>query len=214
MKIICISDTHNLQDALNKSMPEGDILIHAGDFTSRGKLAETIEVYGWLANLDYKHIIVIPGNHDFLCQRNDKEARRIMANDKIHYLIDEEIVIDGIKFWGSPWTPFFFDWAFNIEPGKEPEQWEKIPNDVDVLITHGPPYEILDTSSYKNEHCGCKALAYKIKQIKPRFHIFGHVHEGYGVKQIDETTYINASTCNSKYHPVNKPIVFDIEPKV
>ena len=213
LKFTCISDTHNQLDWLN--LAAGDVLIHAGDLTLRGTLPELEQAARQLSKLDYKYKIVIAGNHDFAFQIKPQEARQIFSKvPGLIYLEDNFTEIEGIKIYGSPWQPKFFAWAFNLERGAEiKEKWALIPNDIDILITHGPPHGILD-QTLRADHAGCEELLKAIQtRIKPRYHIFGHIHEGYGQYQDLKTgtVHINASICNRYYAPINKPIVFEMQ---
>jgi hypothetical protein len=126
------------------------------------------------------------------------------------YLQDSGVDIDGIKFWGSPWQPEFYNWAFNLPRGPELARvWAQIPNDTDVLITHGPPYGVLD-EIYHGKRVGCQDLSDALERVKPKVHVFGHIHEGYGVLEQNGTTYVNASLCNQYYQLVHSPIVIDV----
>jgi Icc-related predicted phosphoesterase len=143
----------------------------------------------------YSTILVIPGNHDRCFEHLENECRRLVEEvDRTFLLIDRTIDIDGVKFYGSPWTPWFYGdvWSFNIpeKEGAAKAIWEKIPADTDVVITHGPPYGIRD---YCDRHAGCSVLGSRILEIKPRAHIFGHIHEGAGQSLIDSTLYVNAA---------------------
>ena len=121
------------------------------------------------------------------------------------------MIIDGVKFYGSPWQPWFYDWAFNLERGPEIRaKWDLIPEDTDVLITHGPPYGIGDLT-FQKDHAGCQDLLKAVERLKPRTHIFGHIHERYGINSIDGTTFINASSFNHNYHRFNEPVIFDLK---
>lgn len=129
------------------------------------------------------------------------------------YLRDEETVINGIRFYGSPWSPKFFSWAFNKKRGKELlSVWKKIPSGVDVLITHTPPYGVLDEVP-RSGNVGCQDLLDELSRIQPNVHCFGHIHEGYGRTEVDGTTFVNASICNDHYRPINLPVVVDIFPR-
>lgn len=206
MKIVCISDTHNQHEAFK--IPDGDMLIHAGDFSSSGRLKELTNFNTWLGTLPHKYKIIIAGNHDFLFEREPNLAKSLITN--AIYLEDSGIVLEGLKFWGSPVSPRFFNWAFNRSRGKEIKaHWDLIPSDTDVLITHGPPYNILD-KVYSGEKVGCVDLYNKIKEVMPKVCIFGHIHEGYGSIVENRVTYINASSVNVRYKPVNEPIVIDL----
>jgi Icc-related predicted phosphoesterase len=215
-RLVFVSDTHGyLQDV---KLPEGDILVHAGDLSSVGEITEISKVMYQFEKLlsKYSHIIFIAGNHDKLYERNLDLAKSLIYEKNIHYLQDEELVIDGIKFYGSPWTLEFFDWAFMYdrdESGKE--IWAKIPEDTDVLISHSPPYGKLDKVTpwghYTEEHAGCKHLLERVLEVKPKVHVFGHIHGSHGYIQGISTLYINASSCDENYRAVNKPFVVDID---
>ncbi|MCL7421771.1 MAG: hypothetical protein M8364_12785 [Methylobacter sp.] len=144
-----------------------------------------------------------------LTTRVEPEQSKMLVKNAI-YLEDSGIEIDGVKFWGSPWQPFFCNWAFNLPRGpKLAAVWAKIPEDIDVLITHTPPYGILDKID-DGESVGCEDLSEALKRVKPKIHVFGHIHESYGVLEQDGTIYVNASLNNGYYHLVNAPIVVDL----
>ena len=141
-KIVCLSDTHNCNELIN--VPDGDVLIHAGDATGRGTIDEIIAFNKWFANLPHRHKIFVAGNHDWLFETNNRYARSLL-DSSIYYLQDSSVEVQGLKIYGSPWQPRFFDWAFNLMRGAElAEKWKLAPNELDVLITHGPPFGILD----------------------------------------------------------------------
>lgn len=226
---VCISDTHTKTYGL--SLPPGDVLIHAGDFSFTGLHEEIEDFNKYLAGLKFEYKVVIAGNHDLTFDlenyepnlrerfhsyayknKNKKSFTAKEVKEKLTeciYLEDSSCELFGYKIYGSPWTPTFYDWGFNLSRGKEIlEKWKKIPTDTDILITHGPPYKILDKCA-DGFNAGCEDLLREIKErIKPKFHIFGHIHEGYGVFNEEGTTYINASICTLSYKPNNKPIVF------
>jgi Icc-related predicted phosphoesterase len=220
MRIVVISDTHTKHHGVE--LPEGDVLVHCGDFCSKGRSYEAQDFNIWLGTNSYKfkEIVVIPGNHDLIMEAmylNElDDPKEIFTN--AHLLIDEEIEIDGVKFWGSPWTPTFFDWAFMLEGPERSEKWKLIPDNTDVLITHGPPRGILDEcpdiyDRSRMVNVGCSFLVSEIlNRVNPALHLFGHIHEGYGQKRVGETTFINASTCNRYYDPTNPIKVIDIKP--
>ena len=213
MRFVCISDTHNfLADVI---LPPGDVLLHAGDLTGRGSLSEVERAARDLAALDFKYKIVIAGNHDFAFERDPKNAKRILSQfaPDVTYLQDEAIELNGLKIYGSPWQPWFFDWAFNLERGAEiKKKWDLIPDDTDILMTHGPAYGIRDRTA-GGEHAGCEELLKAVRErVQPRYHVFGHIHEGYGQQTDPEcgTVSINASICTLRYAPINPAIVFDL----
>ena len=206
-RLVLISDTHSLHSEI-PSIPEGDILIHAGDLTSRGKLNELPEVRAFFDSLPHQHKIVICGNHDFCFEHESQAARARLSN--VTYLEDAGTVVDGLKIYGSPWQPWFHDWAFNLPRGEPLRRvWAQIPSDTDILITHGPPAGILDTVE-SGLQVGCEDLLARVTEINPKLHVFGHIHEAYGIKIQGHTTFVNASICDIHYRPINAPIVIDL----
>jgi Icc-related predicted phosphoesterase len=204
-RLVLISDTHTYHDKL--TIPDGDILIHAGDLTRRGALEDVEAFDAFLARLRHPVKIVIAGNHDFCFQERPREARSRIRN--AIYLEDAGIEVAGLKIYGSPWQPWFYDWAFNLPRGKElADKWRLIPSGTDVVVTHGPPLGQHDLT-YAGEQVGCADLALRIKEIRPRLHVFGHIHEGYGMSTVDGITYANACSCDLDYRPVNAPLVVD-----
>lgn len=206
MRIVCISDTHEKHCSLN--IPEGDLIIHAGDLTSRGDINRVITFNAFMRDLPHKHKVVIAGNHDF-CFEKEYSISKSMCKDFI-YLQDESVHIEGFKIYGSPWQPRFFDWAFNLDRGEKLKaKWDMIPRDTDILVTHGPPHGVLDQTP-RGDYAGCEDLLDAVKDIKPKLHIFGHIHLGYGQSKIGETTFVNASSCTEDYLPTNPPVVIDL----
>ena len=209
MKVVLISDTHGFQP----QVPDGDILIHAGDLTMRGTHGQVTEAGNWLNSLPHKYKVVIAGNHDWLFEKNLSEAKTLLGTDII-YLENSDITIEGIKIYGSPVQPRFFDWAFNVNRGDAIRHyWDMIPTDTDILVTHGPPRQVLDQSNAKlhTEHCGCDDLFSAIERIRPKIHVFGHIHGGYGKQEMTfGTTCYNASIVDEAYHVRNKPWVLEI----
>lgn len=201
-----LSDTHSRHQKL--AVPDGDLLIVAGDVSSHGHLDEVRDFDRFLGRLPHRHKVVIAGNHDFCFEREPLSARALITNAT--YLEDEGCCVDGIQIWGSPWQPWFHDWAFNLPRGAAlREKWDLIPVDVDVLVTHGPPHGFGDLC-YDGRRVGCEELLVRVRELQPRLHCFGHIHEGYGVYHDGDTVLVNASTCNLRYHPVNPPVVLDI----
>ena len=210
LSICIISDTHNKHKYLDK-LPEADVIIHCGDITGNGGIMAITEFMEWYSNLtQYCHKIFIAGNHDWLFERANLRAREAVPKNVI-YLEDEEVIIDGIKFYGTPVQKHFCNWAFNRHESKLAEHWAAIPDDTDVLITHSPPYSILDLVPYQGECHGSPSL-YKevVERIKPKVSLFGHIHEGYGIKIINNITFINASCLDGDYMVVNNPILIEL----
>jgi Icc-related predicted phosphoesterase len=208
MKIILISDTHGLHDQLQ--LPEGDMLIHAGDVSMRGDEHEILAFLDWFGGLNYKYKIFISGNHDFFFERKTPAYIKSLIPENVIYLNDSHVMIEGIKIWGSPIQPWFHDWAFNRKRGEEIQKhWDLIPDDADIVVTHGPVFGILDTLN-TGVPVGCEDLLPVIQRIKPKIHLCGHIHEAYGMVERDGTIYINASVLNLRYQMANQPVVLDI----
>lgn len=205
MRLVVISDTHSMHEWV--SVPCGDVLIHAGDITRSGSLEELEAFNHWLGTLDFGNILVIAGNHDFCFESENAIAREALSN--AIYLEDESIAIDGVKFYGSPWQPEHFDWAFNLPRG-EPlkRKWDLIPAETDVLITHGPPFGCGD-QTIEGERVGCSGLAEFIEKNKPVLSLCGHIHEGYGACWLGDTFCINASFIDELGFG-NDPVIVDL----
>ncbi|XP_033745150.1 metallophosphoesterase MPPED2-like [Pecten maximus] len=236
VRVVCISDTHSKVEMKDPEMiPHGDILLHAGDFTMKGEPNAVNTFNKFLGQLPHKHKIVIAGNHDisfddFIMSKTSldpmlgsmqkyrdqmkslgvKCVRDLMTN--CIYLEDAMVSLYGINIYGSPWQPTYASgrWGFNLCRG-EPllQKWKHIPTNTDILITHGPPVGYGDEAKGGN-HVGCVELLNVVqKLVKPKYHVFGHIHEGYGMSTDGCTTFINAATCTTRYRPVNPAIVFD-----
>mmetsp|Transcript_3257 Transcript_3257/g.8178 ORF Transcript_3257/g.8178 Transcript_3257/m.8178 type:complete len:280 (+) Transcript_3257:152-991(+) len=222
-RFVCFSDTHTMHEGVD--IPPGDVLINAGDFTNMGHPKDVAKFNEFLGTQPHPHKIVVAGNHDLTfdpesyqrlwkrfghAEMFDCQATREMMTD-CTLLQDSETTINGIRVYGSPWQPEFCDWAFNLPRGDQlREKWAKIPSGIDVLITHGPPIGHGDLCTGGNR-AGCVDLLQTVQMIKPSYHVFGHIHEGYGVTEDGlGTTYINASSCNLQYKPINPCVIFDL----
>lgn len=206
-RIVCLADVHN---RTNFTVPPGDILVVAGDLTGRGSVQEVSSFLKWLADLPHQHKIIIAGNHDFLFEQESGLARAMVKSSNCIYLQDSAVTVEGLKIWGSPWQPWFYDWAFNLERGPDIKKyWDLIPEDIDILLTHGPPHGILDRT-VEGAAVGCEELIKVVSRIKPKLHVFGHIHHSYGMQQQDGTIFVNASVCNEKYQAVNPVQVVEI----
>ena len=209
MRIVAVSDTHR---KWGFDIPDGDIFIYAGDISFFGNSDDIVyfdTVLEQLYKLPYKEdkILIIGGNHDKYLESYGKEFKE-RARGICNYLEDETIEINGIKFYGSPWTPYINrNFAFGLEIEKRKEKWDKIPLNIDVLITHSPPFQILD-NTIKGHSIGCKELQNKVFEIKPILHLFGHSHASNGIKQIGNTLFCNVSY-DKKYN--NKCLVLDLD---
>lgn len=227
-RIVCISDTHAQWADSLENIPDGDILIHAGDFSNTGLIKEVEGFRKRLESLPHRHKVFIAGNHDITMHKEfyvspdghmrfhgtrlyKKDGRtddglspeeysdRCIAaltcpddSGSLHYLQDQSVLLspitetadtvaDPLHIYGSPWQPTFCDWAFNVDIPKIKPYWDRIPDEVDVLITHGPPHNVLDAAA-DGYRCGCPELRAQIdtQRIRPRLHVFGHIHEAYG----------------------------------
>lgn len=209
MRIVCISDTHSMHDRLE--VPEGDILIHAGDCLGNGSL-EQLQVFNeWLGTFPHRHKVLIAGNHDWCFEKTPEQAQALVTNAV--YLQDSGVTLDGLRFWGSPWTPEFMNWAFNLPRGQPlADKWALIPGDTDVLITHGPPAGILDLvpNALGDISVGCADLWEAVQERAIRLHVFGHIHEQHGLVERGDRLYVNASTCNERFRPDNPAIVVEL----
>lgn len=207
-KITVISDTHGKHKQITSDLPGGDILIHAGDISSMGYEHEIQQFCKWFNDInDYDNKVFIAGNHDWGFQNNIDKVQEILNSYKtIDYLQDSHLqtgpdINNLIKIHGSPWQPEFYNWAFNLpRNGTELlEKWNAIPDDTDILITHGPAWGYLDQVIGRPKHLGCELLTQRIKAIKPKIHICGHIHSGRGYTFDGDTHFINASVLNEDY---------------
>jgi predicted phosphohydrolase len=202
-------------------IPEGDVLIHAGDFMEGGYNPQEITDFSkWFSSFPHKHKILIAGNHDFLME---KQLGRKFLDPSITYLFDSLVKIDRLLFYGSPWTPRFQHWAFMQDRGSTIKKyWDQIPPSTDVLITHGPPQGSLDTSVTWGANLGCEELQKRVQKVWPKLHVFGHIHGGYGIKESDHegllasdkhlraAIQVNAALLDEAYKPTHKPIVVNL----
>jgi predicted phosphodiesterase len=246
VRVVCISDTHGLHGCIPaENIPHGDILIHAGDFTSTGEQEHIASFMEWFGSQPHRYKILVAGNHDVtlhesyyetkgrnrfhgrkLQRYSVEECRNLVTSDpKVIYLEDSGVSLefastsgDGqhvkkfLRVWGSPWQPEFCDWAFNLNRGAEcREKWDLIPEEVDILITHGPPARFGDLCE-NGLNAGCLDLLHTIqRRVRPQLHVSGHIHEGYGVACDKQgITYVNASTCTYRYRPTNPAIVVEV----
>lgn len=219
IKVVAISDTHTYHDQL--TLPIGDILLHAGDFTFRGKEKEVRDFGKWFSSIKgFKYKILVAGNHDqsFEGATNAQALEWLYngpINDSFTYLQDRAIILNidnrQVKVYGSPWQPYFFNWAFNLQRGNDLKQiWKQIPDDTTILITHGPPYGILDECQ-DGAIVGCQDLEERIQELKQlKLHVFGHIHEAYGIEQRNGIYFANACSCTAEYKIKNLPIIVEI----
>lgn len=225
LKIAAVSDCHGMLDQVK--MPEADILLIAGDyapnFHSRGETDDARRQLEWvkgpfnrfLKSLPYKKVVVVSGNHDWLHYVKEVRTTARHAIEAV-YLEDEMKEVEGLKIYGSPWQPWFWDWAFNFDRmdpltgyGQAKQVWSKIPNGIDILVTHGPPLNILDLAP-GDRRVGCPILRDRVLQVKPKLHVFGHIHMSYGVDEVEGVRFGNVALCNEQYKPVHPIQVFEV----
>lgn len=220
MKIVAISDTHAKWK--NLQIPECDILISCGDYTFRGEKHLVKNFHEWLNKQDAGYIISVQGNHETFIDRIPKVARQMAGSipfqeakeiaekacPGVHFVEHGLVEIEGVKIFGSAWTPWFYDWAWNAHRGAEIKKyWDQIPTDIDILVTHGPPAGILDAVYYSDgvtikERVGCKDLFDKILQCPNlKHHFFGHIHGSHGHKNFMDKDFWNVSICDEMYMP-------------
>lgn len=203
VRIVAVADTHTFTDDL--VVPDGDLFVHAGDLCRGGTLEELERAAEWMHALPHRHKLVVAGNHDWCFSRTPKAARALLGD--IHYLEDAELTLEGLRFYGSPWQPEFFGWAFNLPRGPAlAAVWSKIPRGLDVLITHGPPRGFGDRNSM-GDLTGCEDLLRRIDEVTPRLHLFGHIHEDGGVWSRGTTLLANVTTAECE----RAPTVIDVE---
>jgi predicted MPP superfamily phosphohydrolase len=206
LRLICLSDTHGRHDDLE--VPEGDVLLHAGDFSKRGGEREIADFGRFLARQPHRHKIVVAGNHDFLCQRQPERARELLGD--VLYLDGESATVAGLRVFGSPWQPWFHDWAFNLPRGPAlAAHWATAPPELDLLLTHTPPAGVLDRTRH-GEHVGCADLAAALSRLAPKLHVFGHIHEDRGLQRLPHGGLaVNACNCDLAYRAVHPAVVID-----
>jgi Icc-related predicted phosphoesterase len=220
MIITFISDTHTKHRNVEADLPGGDLLIHAGDLMNSGYDENDVwEFLDWFDKQEqYNGHVFIAGNHDRYFENKPDETKNILREyPKVIYLQDNSLLYvnedtnDVCSIYGSPHQPTFHNWAFNLPRNGEELQnkWNAIPEDVDILITHGPAWGHLDVTPYGNLNVGCELLRLRVDELKPKIHVFGHVHSGYGYKFYNGTHFFNASVLNESYNYKNKPITID-----
>jgi Icc-related predicted phosphoesterase len=217
MRIVALSDTHGYHKKL--TVPDGDMLICAGDFSMRAKLHHVTDFARWFKSQPHQFKIIVAGNHDMYCEDVPAWAREEFS--PAIYLDHEEAEVNGYRIFGSPYSGAIHDpsnWAFDYNPkGTQPEYlWSQIPENLDILITHGPPKGILDHVKFVNieedANVGDARLLHHVKRTLPRIHIFGHIHEGFGSykSELYTTQFYNVCVCDVDYKPTNPITVFDL----
>jgi Icc-related predicted phosphoesterase len=217
-KITVVSDTHTKHKEITNDLPGGDILLHSGDISSRGYLAEIKDFFEWFESLkNYEHKIFIAGNHDWGFVDSAEHIKELQEMyPGVTYLQDDFVYIVGddyktpLKIYGSPWQPRFYDWAFNADRGEDIKQhWDKIPDDTDILLTHGPAHGFLDKVHGRGPNLGCEELAKAIGRVNPKIHLCGHIHSANGYTKYNDIHFFNASVLNESYLYTYTPNTFE-----
>lgn len=223
MKIAAISDTHYIETLEKLVLPEAEILCHMGDFSMMGDPEETLEFFHWLKwqASRFKAVFFLNGNHDFLFEDDSESFNELLTilPSNVKNLHNSGAEIDGISFYGFPHVPALPNWAFTKERGEKMKKCTDTIPVCDVLLSHGPPYEILDEAlrpgkndkgEFNYEHVGCQELNDRVFQINPKLHLFGHIHEAHGHKKLADTTFVNCSILDRGYNMKNAPVVIEI----
>lgn len=227
MNIVFFSDSHGFHNEM--TLPEADLAICSGDISMRGDRREVEGFMEWFMKQPVKHRVMIAGNHDFWFDKThprspnyklEDDSHLDMIPDGIIYLENSSVTIEGIKIWGSPVTPWFHNWAFNMLPEDLETFWDQIPSDTDIIVTHGPCANTKLDLCKSGHKVGCPSLTKRITEIRPKILAFGHIHEAYGVDDKfipdDEgvekmTRLINCSVLNIQYYMANEPVLINWE---
>ena len=209
MRLVIISDTHGKHEELG--VLSGDVLIHCGDFCDGFKVDEAAlrRIDDWFARQSFSLIMCVGGNHDFAAEERFCRGRTVFENAV--YLQDSSHSFHGVSFYGAPWVPMLAGWAFYLPDPEISERWRLIPAQTDVLITHTPPWRILDSPRVATVHAGCPHLRTRVEDVSPRIHCFGHNHASHGRRDTPSTTFLNASVIGVDYHVTNSPFVIELE---
>lgn len=198
MRIVSVADTHMFHDEL--VVPAGDVFLHAGDLCRGGTMDELVVVAEWIRALPHRVKVVVAGNHDWAFVHDAERARAALGDDVV-YLQDAAATLDGVRFWGAPWQPAYNGWAFNLPRGPElAARWALIDDATDVLVTHGPPAGCGDGST-TGGRSGCADLRARVRAVRPKLHLFGHIHEDGGVTVLEGTTFVNCTTWECERAP-------------
>jgi len=219
LKVSLISDTHTKHSLCGNDLPGGDLLIHAGDFMNSGySEREAFEFLEWIDKQRYDKKVFIAGNHDRLFEIDKVKKYELLKQfPNLIYLEDELFGLynldtdKSVKIYGSPWQPEFYNWAFNL-PRNDKEmkaRWDAIPANTDILVTHGPPFGYQDIPGGVSIRVGCEMLRYRVDEIKPKIHVFGHIHGSAGYYFDGHTHFFNASILNEQYQYTNLPFTFE-----
>lgn len=225
MRFVFISDTHSMHRKMAYPVPDGDVLVHCGDLTGRGRIQEIGSVAKWMGEHPHRYKIAIAGNHDACAEYDPSLTAMTFSQENVIYLCERTLNLEGLLLYGAPWTPNFCNWHFM--PPRHSEalalKWDRIPEHTEILVTHGPPHGILDAyvepgyiAEAGQEHAGCELLRMRIEALPDlKLHAFGHIHEGWGTDERvldngNKVKFVNAAICTRGYQPTNPPIVVDV----
>lgn len=199
LTLLHLSDTHGKHRELSE-MPMADIIVHSGDFTFAGSEEEVYDFINWFCDLPYKHKIFIAGNHDDCLYGAELSG----LDENCHYLHNSAVEVEGLRFYG---IPLFMQ---DVVDGCLQDMYRAIPADIDILVTHQPPYSVCDLADYGNglEHRGNRNLAARINHLHLKYHLFGHEHDTYGVVKQGGTVFSNAAVVDRDYNLIRKPRLF------
>lgn len=206
LRIVCISDTHELHRELD--VPPGDLLLHSGDFTFFSRSRAMLRDFNlWLGELPHRHKVIVAGNHEFLLE--EPRNRNLITNATL--LIDTGVEVEGVRIWGSPVTPLYGGAFGKLDAEDRKRHWSSIPAGTDILVTHGPPFGVLDCAPGSEQYAGCPQLREAVIRVRPRLHVFGHIHAGYGTRRTKSTLFVNAALLGQLGDLDKRPIVLDFD---
>ena len=210
--VLPLSDTHGHERELE--LPPCDVVVHTGDVAPGvGKLQDFTLFLRWFQSLDVEHKVFVPGNHDFACQEQEALCRQLCRDAGVHFLVHEPLTLTvgtrRLEIFGSPWQPWFHDWAWNIRSEERRAQlWAQVPESTQLLLTHAPAYGLLDQTE-EGSAVGDAALAARLLQLPSlEAHVFGHIHESSGSRSVPREglpSYlaVNASVCTRRHAPTH-----------
>lgn len=197
LRVVVISDTHNQHDRF--TLPEGDVLVHCGDFTAAGSDPELRDFDRWLAGLPFEHKLIVAGNHEYWMDGTGARIEALIRHGRV--LMDELVEIAGRRFYGMSWV--------SRGGGPSADRFDRIPAELDMLLTHEPPFGVLDRT-LQDQHLGCPELLGAVQLLRPRRHAFGHIHENAGETEQDGTRFINACVVDELYRPAREAWLIDV----
>ena len=219
MEIVILSDNHS-NWKIDVPTPKEDmasVLIHCGDWSYLGSPDEMVDFRNWLARQPHTHKLFVWGNHEKIESQELYWKEYLEEVSGVKCIHNTEFTIDGVRFFGSSYTPIFLNWAFMKDNEQRKRYWENAPDDIDILVTHGPPFGLLDVVEGETKNLGCVHLRNYVERVKPKLACFGHIHTGHGQMTLkawdpteQNTLCVNASLLDERYKMVNEPVVITI----